>query len=80
MSTVKSERDRSFLVFAGVVLVAVAFGFKSELLGQGQVWALALALVVVAARLRDLIARTPALGQDEVTVPYETVAFSCEKD
>jgi SAM-dependent methyltransferase len=35
---------------------------------------------IVAARLRDLIARTPALGDDEVTVPYETVAFSCEKD
>jgi len=48
-STVKSDRDRSFLVFAGVVLVAIALGFKSELLGQGQVWALALALVVVAA-------------------------------
>jgi hypothetical protein len=48
-STVKSERDRSFLFFAGVVLVAIALGFKSELLGQGQVWALALALVVVAA-------------------------------
>ena len=45
----KSERDRSFLVFAGVVLVAIALGFKSELLGQGQVWALALGLVVVAA-------------------------------
>jgi hypothetical protein len=49
MATVKSERDRSFLIFAGVVLVAIAFGFKSELLGQGQVWALALGLVVVAA-------------------------------
>jgi hypothetical protein len=48
-SAVKSERDRSFLIFAGVVLVAIALGFKSELLGQGQVWALALALVVVAA-------------------------------
>ncbi|HMJ40409.1 MAG TPA: hypothetical protein VK606_12755 [Verrucomicrobiae bacterium] len=45
----KSERDRSFLIFAGVVLVAIALGFKSELLGQGQVWALALGLVVVAA-------------------------------
>src|SRR6476660_9680269 len=45
----QSERDRSFLIFAGVVLVAIALGFKSELLGQGQVWALALALVVVAA-------------------------------
>src|SRR6266851_7380599 len=46
---VSSERDRSFLVFAGVVLVAIALGFKSELLAQGQVWALALGLVVVAA-------------------------------
>jgi hypothetical protein len=46
---VQSERDRSFLIFAGAVLVAVALGFKSELLGEGQVWALALGLVVVAA-------------------------------
>ena len=45
----KAERDRSFLIFAGVVLAAVALGFKSELLGQGQVWALALALVIIAA-------------------------------
>ena len=48
-TTDKSDRDRSFLVFAGVVLVAIAVGFKSELLGQGQVWALALGLVVIAA-------------------------------
>ncbi|HKW58434.1 MAG TPA: hypothetical protein VJR46_01575 [Candidatus Dormibacteraeota bacterium] len=48
-SATRSERDRSFLIFAGVVLVALALGFKSELLGQGQVWALALGLVVVAA-------------------------------
>jgi hypothetical protein len=46
---VKSERDRSFLFFSGVVLVAIALGFKSELLGQGQVWALGLGLVIVAA-------------------------------
>src|SRR5712692_4307872 len=45
----QSERDRSFLIFAGVVLVAIALGFKSELLGEGQVWALALVVVVVAA-------------------------------
>src|SRR5450830_1045493 len=45
----KSERDRSFLFFTGVVLVAIALGFKSELLGQGQVWALGLGLVIVAA-------------------------------
>jgi hypothetical protein len=44
-----SERDRSFLLFAGAVLVALALGFKSELLAEGQVWALALGLVVVAA-------------------------------
>src|SRR3979409_208777 len=48
-AAIRSERDRSFLIFAGVVLVAIALGFKSELLGEGQVWALALALVVVAA-------------------------------
>jgi len=46
---VTSERDRSFLFFSGVVLAAIAFGFKSELLGQGQVWALGLGLVIVAA-------------------------------
>jgi hypothetical protein len=45
----QAERDRSFLFFAGIVLVAIALGFKSELLGQGQVWALALLLVVIAA-------------------------------
>jgi len=45
----RSERDRSFLFFTGVVLVAIALGFKSELLGQGQVWALSLGMVVVAA-------------------------------
>src|SRR2546427_12436243 len=48
-AVVPTERDRAFLVFAGVVLVAIALGFKSELLAQGQVWALALGLVVVAA-------------------------------
>jgi SAM-dependent methyltransferase len=35
---------------------------------------------IVAARLRDLIATSPALrDRDEVTFPYETMAFSCEK-
>ncbi len=48
-SAAKSERDRSFLIFAGIVLVAIALGFKSELLGSGQVWGLALGLVVIAA-------------------------------
>jgi hypothetical protein len=48
-SGARSERDRSFLIFAAVVLVAIALGFKSELLAQGQVWAIALGLVIVAA-------------------------------
>jgi len=48
-AAVRTEHDRSFLVFAGVVLFAIALGFKSELLGQGQVWALALGLVVIAS-------------------------------
>ena len=48
-SAAKAERDRSFLIFAGIVLVAIALGFKSELLGPGQVWAIALGLVIVAS-------------------------------
>jgi Protein of unknown function (DUF5656) len=48
-SAASSDRDRSFLIFAGIVLMAIALGFKSELLAEGQVWALALGLVVVAA-------------------------------
>src|SRR6266571_7289421 len=45
----RSDRDRGFLIFASVVLVALGLGFKSELLGAGQVWALALGLVVISA-------------------------------
>src|SRR4029077_14803172 len=48
-TVVATERDRAFLIFAAVVLVSIALGFKSELLGQGQVWALALGLGVIAA-------------------------------
>src|SRR5438067_6534927 len=48
-SAEKAERDRSFLIFVGIVLVAIALGFKSELLSPGQVWALALGMVVIAA-------------------------------
>jgi hypothetical protein len=44
----KAERDRSFLIFAGIVLAALALGFKSEM-AQGRVWALALGLVVIAS-------------------------------
>jgi len=49
ITVVQGERDRRFLVFAGIVLVAIALGFKSELLAQNQVWVLGLGLIVVAA-------------------------------
>jgi hypothetical protein len=48
-SAARADRDRSFLTFAAVVLMAIALGFKSELLAPGQVWALALGIVVLAA-------------------------------
>ena len=35
---VPSDRDRRFLIFIGAVLVAVAMGFKSELLVESDVW------------------------------------------
>src|SRR5256884_4850228 len=48
-SAEKAERDRSFLIFAGIVLVAIDLGFKSELLSPDHVWALALCMVAIAA-------------------------------
>src|SRR5579864_2849445 len=48
-SAARADRDRSFLIFAAVVLMAIALGFKSELLAPGQVWGLALGIVVLAA-------------------------------
>ena len=48
-SAARTDRDRSFLIFAGFVLMAIALGFKSELLAPGQVWGLALGIVVLAA-------------------------------
>jgi hypothetical protein len=46
---VEGERDRRFLVFGGVVLVAIALGFKSDIWAENQVWVLGLGLIVVAA-------------------------------
>ena len=43
-----TDRDRRFLVFIGVVLVALALGFKSELVAPGQVWGLGAGLLLVA--------------------------------
>src|SRR5437870_1571315 len=48
-SAARTERDRSFLIFAAVVRVAIGLGFKSELLRPGEVWAIALGLGIVAA-------------------------------
>jgi hypothetical protein len=45
----QGERDRRFLVFAGIVLIAIALAFKSELIAENQVWALGLVLIVLAA-------------------------------
>ncbi len=45
----QGERDRRFLIFAGIVLIAIALGFKSELIAENQVWALGLVLIVLAA-------------------------------
>jgi hypothetical protein len=49
VAVVEGERDRRFLVFGGVVLVAIALGFKSDLWAENQVWALGLGLIVVAS-------------------------------
>ncbi|HEV2216612.1 MAG TPA: hypothetical protein VGV88_03460 [Candidatus Dormibacteraeota bacterium] len=45
---VEGERDRRFLIFGGVVLVAIALGFKSDIWAENQVWALGLGLIVIA--------------------------------
>lgn len=42
------ERDRRFLVFAGLVLVALALGLKSELVAPGSAWWLAVVLLAVS--------------------------------
>lgn len=73
----QSERDRSFLIFAGVVLVAIALGFKSELLGVGQVWALALGLVVIASpALLGYLRGTEELPQIEHYIPVALGAIT----
>src|SRR2546427_9107509 len=73
----KSERDRSFLIFASVVLVAIGLGFKSELLGPGQVWALALGLVVLAApALLGYLRGTEELPRIEHYIPVALGAIT----
>src|SRR5882672_1363035 len=76
-AAVPVERDRAFLVFAAVALVALALGFKSELLAQGQVWAHALGLVGVAARaLRGYLRATEEFPRIEHYVPVALAAVT----
>ncbi len=44
----QSERDKRFLIFVGLVLVAISMGFKSEMVGPAQVWGLGVGLLVLA--------------------------------
>jgi len=44
----RSERDKRFLIFVGLVLVAISMGFKSEMVGPAQVWGLGVGLLVLA--------------------------------
>jgi hypothetical protein len=44
----RSERDKRFLIFVGLVLVAISMGFKSDIVGPAQVWGLGVGLLVLA--------------------------------
>jgi hypothetical protein len=44
----RSERDKRFLIFVGIILVAISLGFKSEMVGPTQVWGLGVGLLVLA--------------------------------
>jgi hypothetical protein len=44
----RSERDKRFLIFVGLVLVAISMGFKSDMVGPAQVWGLGIGLLVLA--------------------------------
>jgi hypothetical protein len=44
----RSERDKRFLIFVGLVLVAISLGFKSDIVGPTQVWGLGVGLLVLA--------------------------------
>jgi len=44
----RSERDKRFLIFVGIILIAISMGFKSEMVGPTQVWGLGVGLLVLA--------------------------------
>jgi hypothetical protein len=66
----RAERDRRFLVFVGVALVAIALGFKSDLIAASQVWLLAAVLVILSApALFGYLSAEAALPRVEHFVP-----------
>ena len=73
MAAVEGERDRSFLIFGGVVLVAIALGFKSDIWAENQVWALGLGLIVVAAPV--LLGYLRSAGEPPAVEHYIPVAL-----
>src|SRR5580765_3432126 len=75
-TAVPLERDRSFLLFAGAVLMALALAFKSELLAEGQVWVLALGLVVVAPALLGYLRGTAEFPRIEHYIPVALGAIT----
>ena len=73
VAAVEGERDRRFLVFGGVVLVAIALGFKSDIWAENQVWALGLGLIVVAAPV--LLGYLRSAGEPPAVEHYIPVAL-----
>jgi hypothetical protein len=73
VAVVEGERDRRFLVFGGVVLVAIALGFKSDLWAENQVWALGLGLIVVASPV--LLGYLRSAGEPPAVEHYIPVAL-----
>jgi len=73
VAAVEGERDRRFLIFGGVVLVAIALGFKSEIWAENQVWVLGLGLIVVAAPV--LLGYLRSAGEPPAVEHYIPVAL-----
>ena len=73
VAVVEGERDRRFLIFGGVVLVAIALGFKSDIWAENQVWALGLGLIVVASPV--LLGYLRSAGEPPAVEHYIPVAL-----
>jgi hypothetical protein len=73
MPAIEGERDRRFLIFGGVVLVAIALGFKDYIWAENQVWVLGLGLIVVAAPV--LLGYLRSAGEPPAVEHYIPVAL-----